>query len=679
MRTGSCTSRANANAWKKKLNISFFGWKTPTFLKLFSSKMQGGGLAAFANDQYRQAPVDGEGGTMNRAELALPAELWIRIFHLSVAQLHDFPLGTTQTLSLPSSFESSESYLHPIHVQAYNKCMKFKCNLTLVCQLWYTIAQEVLLERIWITHAKEALSLADMLVGRGLERDVGRHIRELRIDTASYDRCSPASLLTIIKQAPFLQVFCDYQSIRRIPTVQIVSPAMNSPQPPWSFCATRDEVIVSTQSAFGDRSFRDSSALAHSRSYRPSTDSEMADSSILSALCSHPQSHQSTGLRNLTWTNYHYNPRTPTITIYENVIGPQLHRLTQGRLETLELMLFTNDEQEDMSGDSEAVTVTGTLDLHPNFLPGVQIHANTLTSLSTSLNSSPSYTDFKLPPHGRPSSLNFPALQFLKVTLDDTSLHVLAKWEMPRLQTLCLVPADGIAYSRDGLAELFSTHGHKLVELELGYSSYKVGSSWLASESTYEPFSLAGPIPLAEWCPYLQRFIYTISYRNASGSSILPLHALLPSHHSLQVVGIRGLGHRIVESLYQLEAKDAEALAAGEALSEIESATTGEIVEDSEFSTLIQHFDSVLDKKLFPNLRCVQDLNLESALMRTSGRVPAAAVTVASGSSYSSDTKQYWTGWTLGNPLRQSGESLTAGYAAQSWQGGGKCSGVGAF
>jgi hypothetical protein len=72
----------------------------------------------------------------------------------------------------------SHSFLNFPHTQGhllreYRQSMRTKCDLTLVCKLWWAIGQEVLFEIVWLTRAREASLLAGLLsVGEIRSADV---------------------------------------------------------------------------------------------------------------------------------------------------------------------------------------------------------------------------------------------------------------------------------------------------------------------------------------------------------------------------------------------------------------------------------------------------------------------------------------------------------------------------
>ncbi|KAF5312943.1 hypothetical protein D9619_003833 [Psilocybe cf. subviscida] len=138
--------------------------------------------------------------------------------------------------------------------------------LTSVCRVWWSVGQEVLWQAVWVGGAREGRKLAGRLCGDSegaelggavvsvgttnakkkekakdskgkgkskllksststllspaarMERswsDIGRFILHLHIETPAMDRCSPHDLLIILAKCPRLQVFADYNSVRR--------------------------------------------------------------------------------------------------------------------------------------------------------------------------------------------------------------------------------------------------------------------------------------------------------------------------------------------------------------------------------------------------------------------------------------------------------------------------------
>ncbi|KAH6903738.1 hypothetical protein BKA70DRAFT_1514026 [Coprinopsis sp. MPI-PUGE-AT-0042] len=102
---------------------------------------------------------------------SLPPEIWVLIFQHATSPPNPF-LASSAVSSHPysssSTSTSSHSFLHFPHTQGhllkeYRKSMRTKCDLTLVCKLWWAIGQEVLFEFVWLTKAREASLLAALL------------------------------------------------------------------------------------------------------------------------------------------------------------------------------------------------------------------------------------------------------------------------------------------------------------------------------------------------------------------------------------------------------------------------------------------------------------------------------------------------------------------------------------
>jgi hypothetical protein len=179
-------------------------------------------------------------------------------------------------------------------------------------------------------------------------------------------------------------------------------------------------------------------------------------------------------------------------------------------------------------------------------------------------------------PHVPPIEL--PALQCLKVELDDFTFAIFAKWKMPKLRSLSLVSCE-FNYSGRGFSSFFRAHGASLRQLELGHSSSLVESQLLSRASTEHPH------PLAVWCPNLREFICSADAEwHWQTPDWIPPHVLLPTHPSVEFIGIRGIDKRLSE------------------------------MEDT--FTLLEQLSS-LRRAAFPSLRFIRDLSPESHEMRT--------------------------------------------------------------
>ncbi|KZT25468.1 hypothetical protein NEOLEDRAFT_1178266 [Neolentinus lepideus HHB14362 ss-1] len=190
-------------------------------------------------------------------------------------------------------------------------------------------------------------------------------------------------------------------------------------------------------------------------------------------------------------------------------------------------------------------------------------------------------------------SVSIPNLRSLKVSLDNVTFAVLAKWEMPLLTNLSVVSAD-YSYAGPGFAAFFEQHGHKIRQLELGHSSALVEEYVLARPHHATSHH---PIRLADWCPNLREFICSADaeWHWQTPDWIAP-HVLLPTHPTLEFIGIRDFDTRL---------KNDAALPWATSTS-----------DDAPFFPLLEQMGSLLWKEAFPRLRYVRDLSEESHRMR---------------------------------------------------------------
>lgn len=495
-------------------------------------------------------------------------------------------------------------------------------------------------------------------------RGVGRHIRRLHIETPSLERCSPVDLLTILENAPLLQVYSDYQSIRRTSGISIVSRSSVTSSASSSRPASRGSA---TSTLPGLPASDSPSASTHVHTFRDYTRPQQrsADQEVLSALLTHP--NRGTALRRLSWTNYEYEPQDyeGVIRYYMRVVGPKLE-MAKENLEFLELTLCTKDLRGMGSGAGGEGFLHSLLNMAaPN--PG--LNASQLTSLSASLTSTVTTTITSSSPAGtlsRSSSsstlrsvgsaipLDLPALRSLKVTLDNATFHVLSTWDMPALQNLSVISAD-FSYAGEGFAQFFNVHGSKLVQLELGHSTGAIEEFWLTSpphlqQQQQHPHQQQQPgggpagqgwtfgssrIPLAEWCPNLREFICSADAEwNWQNPDWIAPHVLLPAHPTLQFIGVRDMEKRISEGLGRVEWRDLAALREGRGMLALEDGVgheeddygsgNGDVDDDDDadpFFMLLEQFGSLLRREAFPGLLYVRDMSWTSGLMRKSGRV----------------------------------------------------------
>jgi hypothetical protein len=136
--------------------------------------------------------------------------------------------------------------------------------------------------------------------------------------------------------------------------------------------------------------------------------------------------------------------------------------------------------------------------------------------------------------------ISLPVLRSLKVTLDDTTFAILARWKMPLLSNLFVISSD-FDYSGTGFVSFFESHGSKLIQLELGHSSRAVEEHNLTSSHPQSS------IPLDTFCPNLRHFICGADAEwNWQDPDWIPPHVLLPRHAKLEFIGIRDIHNRLL-------------------------------------------------------------------------------------------------------------------------------------
>jgi hypothetical protein len=195
----------------------------------------------------------------------------------------------------------------------------------------------------------------------------------------------------------------------------------------------------------------------------------------------------------------------------------------------------------------------------------------------------------------KPGSSNIdvclPSLRALRLSLDDDAFAVLASWDMPKLSHLSVLSSD-FGNSGPGLASFFRDHGPKLVQLELGHSPSLVEDHYLTIPPSARSLPLTRRrISLTEWCPNLREFICAADAEwHWQSPDWLPTHCLLPSHPSIELIGIRGIHVRL---------RDDPDLLSGEA-----------------YFTLYEQLNSLLNADAFPSLKFVRDMSRESHSMR---------------------------------------------------------------
>ena len=247
-----------------------------------------------------------------------------------------------------------------------------------------------------------------------------------------------------------------------------------------------------------------------------------------------------------------------------------------------------------------------------------------LNFCSTHLHSMfPSFSSpFCIPPEIDSITLTLPALRSLKVTLDNATFTVLSKWSMPALENLSVLSAD-FSYASSGFSQFFMVHGPKLLQLELGHSSSSIEEHYLTTPPAL-PFPLAGEtatmmggrgnrgrrVSLATCCPNLVQFICSADADwNWERPDWIAPHILLPSHPSLEFIGIRDIDKRL---------RDDMQFALGNA-SGYDGAYGEEGDGDGEepFFRLLEQIGSLARREAFPALRYIRDLSWESDVMRS--------------------------------------------------------------
>ncbi|KAI0693408.1 hypothetical protein BC835DRAFT_1074700 [Cytidiella melzeri] len=200
---------------------------------------------------------------------------------------------------------------------------------------------------------------------------------------------------------------------------------------------------------------------------------------------------------------------------------------------------------------------------------------------------------------GSGMDVRLPSLRSLRMSLDDEAFAVLSSWDMPQLSHLSVLAAD-FSHTDPGFASFFRAHGCKLVQLELGHAPSLTEDHYLTTPPSARSLPPSNRrMPLAEWCPNLREFICAADAEwHWQSPDWLPTHCLLPSHPSVELIGIRGIDIRL---------RDDPDLLSGEA-----------------YFTLHEQLSSLLHVDAFPALKFVRDMSSGIDLMR-SGR-PGARV-----------------------------------------------------
>ena len=218
--------------------------------------------------------------------------------------------------------------------------------------------------------------------------------------------------------------------------------------------------------------------------------------------------------------------------------------------------------------------------LHPSSLSTVTVHGV------------PSSSTGKL--SGSQMNIHMPALRVLKVPLDNVTFSAMAGWDLPALTNLCIVASDS-GYVGEGFTRFFQTHGYKVTRLEFGHSSSLIEERYLTT-----PRHLAAlqrqtqSISLSKWCPNLCELICSAdTWRHCRSPDGIAPHILLPSHQSIELIGIRDIDSRLLE----------------------DSNTSSN--EDMPYPSLLEQVSYLLREGSFPRLRFIRDLSARSHIMRT--------------------------------------------------------------
>ena len=174
----------------------------------------------------RHIPLHIQVTVQTRRLPVLPPEVWLQIFRFATEDDTrftpiDFPAKTSDTNEI-----SFLHFPHPhsdtdVRLEYYLRSIKRKHDILKVCKQWSIIGLEVLYETIWIFKPAQAHTLAKAL---SCETDEdacsihdpqkGHYIKRLHIETPVRERCSPSDLRIIIDNAPCLEIYTDYRSVR---------------------------------------------------------------------------------------------------------------------------------------------------------------------------------------------------------------------------------------------------------------------------------------------------------------------------------------------------------------------------------------------------------------------------------------------------------------------------------
>ncbi|THU96303.1 hypothetical protein K435DRAFT_591362, partial [Dendrothele bispora CBS 962.96] len=200
-----------------------------------------------------------------------------------------------------------------------------------------------------------------------------------------------------------------------------------------------------------------------------------------------------------------------------------------------------------------------------------------------------------------------PHLQTLVLTLDQSALGRIARWELPKLSNLSIRSGGG-GTGETGWELFFLAHGRKVRMLELDEDDEEAEEALLDAEDVL----LAGGLP--EILTGLRVFITNAgcaSWDWTNPDWIAP-HALLPNHTGVEIVGVRGLEGRMWGAWGEWVGH----LRANPPLSPSPDPLDPYSSDESPFFMLFEQLSSLLQPETFPALKYIRDLSEGSDLMR---------------------------------------------------------------
>ncbi|KAF6747600.1 hypothetical protein DFP72DRAFT_1147506, partial [Ephemerocybe angulata] len=484
----------------------------------------------------------------------LPTEIWAQILRDASTPHDPFfnPDPNNPDSLIPTSFLHSQ-HSHGHLLSAYKNSMRFKCSLALVSKTWFWAVQPILFGFIWITTTRDAERLAALILKR-------------LTTSRAFKGASGRNTLPPVDDPVGLY-------IRRIH----LETSSHDRCPP-------SLLLVILENAPFLQVFSDNHSIRRNPNY-DSLARQIHDTDVLAVLLN-PDSE--TLLRQLSWTIYDSRCEAgTTISYYHHIIEPRL--ISAGsQLRRLELNLCL-----------KSIGGTGR-----SFLDA---------ALNTSTHTPP--IDY-MPNNSEAPTLELSQLRTLKVTVDDASLHILAKWSMPQLRNLCIVSGD-LPHIGMGLRSFLQSHGERVFQLELGHhESRSAGEEyWVTDPPTSHAGRGSGSSraasgsPLAELCPYLSELICdaspSITYQPTGWAAP---HALLQSHPTLRLIGIRNLDVTIREGLEMLEQRDRTARRSDTGDTSASGSATEDNVGDV-WHELLGQMKRLLDRDAFPRLAVMRDMS----------------------------------------------------------------------